>query len=138
MEIELRVYSAEADKWSKQLRGRQEKGFEGLTPNFQHKYDSWLKHGQVRQLIFDMKTQKQVSKQGKITAARLKASCVGVSLKIQPADLEVQVLIQIGKEDWREIRCYYAQQEVLPEFADIRPDLIGSFTNSPEQLFLKF
>ena len=122
MEIELRVYSDEQDKWSKKLGTRLKAGFEGLTPKLQHKYDAWLTHGQVRQLIFDMKTQKQVSKQGKITAARLKASCVGVSLKIQPADLSVQVLIQIGKEDWREIRCYYAQQEDLPDFADINPD----------------
>ena len=122
MEVELRAYSDEQDKWSKKLSTRLKAGFEGLTPKLQHNYNAWLTHGQVRQLIFDMKTEKQVSKHGKITAARLKASCVGISLKIQPADLSVQVLIQIGKEDWREIRCYYARQEDLHDFADINAD----------------
>ena len=120
MEVELRAYSDEQDKWSKQLGTRLKAGFEGLTPKLQHNYDAWLTHGQVRQLIFDMKTEKQVSKHGKITAARLKASCVGISLKIQPADLSVQVLIQIGKEDWREIRWYHCGQKDLPGFADIQ------------------
>ena len=122
MEFELRAYSDEQDKWSKKLATRLKAGFAGLPPKLQHKYNAWLTHGQVRQLIFDMKTQKQVSKQGKITAARLKASCVGISLKIKPADLSVQMLIQIGKEDWREIRCYYARQADLPDLVDINPD----------------
>ena len=122
MEFELRAYTDEQDKWSKQLNTRLKAGFEGLTPKLQHNYDAWLTHGQVRQLIFDMKKEKQVSIKGKITAARLKASCVGISLKIQPADMSVQVLIQIGKEDWREIRCYYCGHEDLPDFADINAD----------------
>ena len=120
MEIELRIYSQEKDKWSKSLDNMLNAGFEGLTSKLQHSYEAWLTHGQVRQLIFDMKTQKQVSKQGKITPARLKSSCVGITLKIQPADLSVQVMIQIGKEDWREIRCYYCGQKDLPGFADIQ------------------
>ena len=122
MEFELRAYTDEQDKWSKQVNTRLKTGFEGLTPKLQHNYDAWLTHGQVRQLIFDMKKEKQVSIKGKITAARLKASCVGISLKIQPADMSVQVLIQIGKEDWREIRCYYCGHEDLPDFADINAD----------------
>ena len=120
MEFELRQYSHEQDKWSTQIRKRLNAGFPHLAPKLQSAYDSWMSHGQVRQLIFDMKTQKQVSKQGKITAARLKSSCVGITLKIQPADLSVQVMIQIGKEDWREIRCYYCGQKDLPGFADIQ------------------
>ena len=39
-----------------------------------------------------------------------------------PADSSVQVLIQIGKEEWREICWYYARQKDLPDFADITPD----------------
>ena len=58
MEFELRAYSDEQDKWSKQIGKRLKAGFEGLTPKLQHKYDAWLTHGQVRQLIFDMKNRK--------------------------------------------------------------------------------
>ena len=132
MEFELRAYSDEQDKWSNQIRKRLSAGFECLAPKLQHAYDSWMSHGQIRQLIFDMKVQKQVSKSGKISAARLKSSCVGILLKIQPADSSVQVLIKIGKEEWREIRCYYARKENLPDFADINADQFGTFAEEHE------
>ena len=123
IEIELRTYSSEQDKWTEKINKRLNAGFEGLTPKVQHKYESWLTTGQTRQLIFDMKTEKAVSRNGRITSARLKHSCVGVSIRIQPGDASsVQVLIQIGKEEWREIRCYYARKDDIPEFADITPD----------------
>ena len=32
------------------------------------------------------------------------------------------MLIKIGKEEWRGIRCYYARKEDLPDFADINAD----------------
>ena len=35
MEIELRAYSEEQDKWSKKLATRLKAGFEGLTPKLQ-------------------------------------------------------------------------------------------------------
>ena len=119
--MELRTYASEREKWIQTLDKRHKDGFHGLTPTLQTQYHKWLTHGQTRQLICDMKKEKLVSQQGSIGFARLKTSCVGITLKIQPDDSSVQVMIQIGQGDWREIRCYYARRAFPPDFADIIP-----------------
>ena len=73
--------------------------------------------------MFDLKSEKQLGKHGKIAPARLKASCIGVLLRIQPGDSSsLQLMMRIGKGEWHEIRCYYCRQDDLPDYADISPD----------------